>query len=213
MNMYAHLIASIAIQNKYTKWYLSIVSNSKYKEGYCEKHHILPKCFKLGGEKDPANIVKLTAKEHFVCHLLLTKMFLDKKKFQMLYACNRMCFKQTIHHKRDYVVSSSVYAMVKSAHSQYMKTNNHNKDGSQSKAAWAVASEERHLNQSAVATKRNIEYWATRKKPVLDFICEVCGVEFSSNKENRKCCGSSCAAKWRNKMRWLGKQGMPPTPV
>jgi len=41
---------------------------------FIEKHHILPKGLKLGGEKDPNNYVFLTAKEHFVCHKLLLKM-------------------------------------------------------------------------------------------------------------------------------------------
>ena len=45
-------------------------------EGYGEKHHIIPKCLKGGNEKP--NIVKLTAEEHFIAHLLLTKMYPDE---------------------------------------------------------------------------------------------------------------------------------------
>ena len=36
---------------------------------YKENHHIIPKC--MGGTNDSWNLVKLTAKEHFICHLLL----------------------------------------------------------------------------------------------------------------------------------------------
>jgi hypothetical protein len=43
-------------------------------EGYAEKHHIIPRCLG-GGEGD--NIVALTAREHFMAHLLLCKMFPD----------------------------------------------------------------------------------------------------------------------------------------
>lgn len=39
---------------------------------YVEKHHILPKS--LGGSDDVNNIVVLSAREHFICHLLLIKM-------------------------------------------------------------------------------------------------------------------------------------------
>lgn len=39
--------------------------------GYKEKHHIVPKC--EGGPDDPANLVSLTAREHFIAHLLLAK--------------------------------------------------------------------------------------------------------------------------------------------
>lgn len=40
--------------------------------GYYEKHHIIPKSF--GGNKEN-NLVKLTAREHFICHWLLVKMY------------------------------------------------------------------------------------------------------------------------------------------
>lgn len=42
-------------------------------EGYKENHHILPRS--LGGSDDKDNLVYLTAKEHFICHLLLTRMY------------------------------------------------------------------------------------------------------------------------------------------
>lgn len=64
------------IQNKYAKWYMSIITQAKHdvnnKIGYCENHHIIPKC--IGGTNESSNIVKLSAREHFICHLLLTKM-------------------------------------------------------------------------------------------------------------------------------------------
>jgi len=55
--------------------------------GYVEKHHILPKSFKMGGEKDTNNIVVLTSREHFIAHLLLAKMSLSKDlNIKMRYA-------------------------------------------------------------------------------------------------------------------------------
>ncbi len=47
-------------------------------EGYCEKHHIIPRC--QGGNDDKANIVKLTAREHFMAHLLLAQMYPQSHK-------------------------------------------------------------------------------------------------------------------------------------
>lgn len=38
-----------------------------------EKHHIVPRC--LGGTNDKNNIVRLTIREHFIAHLLLSKMY------------------------------------------------------------------------------------------------------------------------------------------
>lgn len=40
---------------------------------YTEKHHILPRC--LGGDDSTENIVRLTAREHFVSHRLLAKIY------------------------------------------------------------------------------------------------------------------------------------------
>lgn len=45
--------------------------------GYTEEHHILPKC--LGGNDEKTNLVKLTAREHFICHLLLAKIHPNNK--------------------------------------------------------------------------------------------------------------------------------------
>jgi hypothetical protein len=44
-----------------------------------EKHHILPKCFKVGGEHDIKNIAYLTPREHYICHKILTKVVEDKE--------------------------------------------------------------------------------------------------------------------------------------
>ena len=43
------------------------------KNVYIERHHILPKS--LGGTNKKDNIVELTAREHFICHFLLTKVY------------------------------------------------------------------------------------------------------------------------------------------
>ena len=61
-------------ENKYTKWYFNIIHSrlATPAKGYTEKHHIIPKS--MGGSNAKSNLVALTAKEHFICHLLLTKM-------------------------------------------------------------------------------------------------------------------------------------------
>ena len=40
---------------------------------YSEAHHIIPKC--LNGTDDPNNIINLTAREHFIAHYLLWKIY------------------------------------------------------------------------------------------------------------------------------------------
>jgi hypothetical protein len=89
------LSAMIFINNKYTKWYYQIIDSAKQNPptGYKERHHIIPRC--MGGSDDHDNLVDLTARQHFVCHLLLTKMvnsepYLSKLKYAaiLLYSVN-----------------------------------------------------------------------------------------------------------------------------
>lgn len=76
------------IKNKYNKWYFNIIDRAKSRtlanDDYVEKHHIIPKS--LGGSNNADNLVCLTAKEHFICHLLLTKMTAGVARTKMVYA-------------------------------------------------------------------------------------------------------------------------------
>ena len=74
------------LTNKYSKWYYDIVNNAKTRaiSGYTEKHHIIPKS--LGGDNSRENLVRLTAREHFICHRLLCKMTVGPNKRKMLHA-------------------------------------------------------------------------------------------------------------------------------
>ena len=77
--------------NKYAAWYMSITSRAKDRTlppGYTESHHIIP--ISLGGSNSAENRCRLTAKEHFVCHLLLTKMTEGKAKAKCVYALSMM---------------------------------------------------------------------------------------------------------------------------
>lgn len=79
------------INNKYSNWYHKIIANAKSrnlpKDTYAEKHHIIPRS--LGGNDTKENLVLLTSREHFVCHLLLVKMTKDNFKHKMLAAVTR----------------------------------------------------------------------------------------------------------------------------
>jgi len=80
--------------------------NGKRSLGYFEKHHIQPKS--LGGTNEKENLVKLTAREHFICHWLLVKMYekgtIERNK--MLCALWRM---QGINENHKRYINSRVY--------------------------------------------------------------------------------------------------------
>mgnify|MGYP000685724376 CR=1 FL=1 len=120
------------LNNKYARCYFNIVRKAKSRAssrkeaksivGYVEKHHIIPKAF--GGNDETTNIVYLTAREHFVCHLLLTKMVDGKFKYQMDKAVHIMTIATTKHH-RCYKITSRTFEMVRKnaavAHSNLTK--------------------------------------------------------------------------------------------
>lgn len=121
MNKYIEKIKEIAFPNKYTKYYCNIVERAMLRDqdrvkqkktyGYVESHHILPKSFCLGGDKDKENLVLLTAKEHFLVHLCATRMFgpIFKNKMTFAFLMLRSSNKQQ---KR--ITGSRMYSIVKS---------------------------------------------------------------------------------------------------
>jgi DNA-binding CsgD family transcriptional regulator len=67
----------------YQRLYNNIVENRKINplslNEYGEIHHITPKS--LGGVDDSSNLIRLTAREHYICHLLLSEMY-EKETFE-----------------------------------------------------------------------------------------------------------------------------------
>jgi len=108
------------LDNKYKKRYINIITNAmgqprKKGEGiYYEAHHYDPKSW--GGDDDT---VLLTAKEHFVCHHLLTKFSVGSKRTSMIQAFWCMC--NTAKYKR---VTSKTYELARTNHANTMKGEN-----------------------------------------------------------------------------------------
>jgi hypothetical protein len=103
--------------NKYTRWYNNITEQAKVRtiDGYTEKHHIIPRS--LGGSNDADNIVRLTAREHFICHWLLTKMHLGEARGKMI---NALYLMQGKNKYQDRYINSKVYEKLRQDYSQYI---------------------------------------------------------------------------------------------
>ena len=59
----------------YQKIYDRLIEKARFRveiDGYFEVHHIVPKS--LGGSNHSSNLVKLTAREHFIAHCLLARI-------------------------------------------------------------------------------------------------------------------------------------------
>jgi len=99
-------------ENKYTKWYYNIIQKSKSRKltGYSESHHIIPRS--LGGSDNEENRAALTAKEHFLVHLLLTKMLEGESRVKMLYAFSMMRYVENPNQERK-KISSKLFEKTK----------------------------------------------------------------------------------------------------
>lgn len=115
-------------ENKYTKWYNNIVSNAKKRsiiDAYKETHHIVPRS--IGGNDTKENLVSLTAREHFLCHYLLTKMTSGPSYYKMCFAFNALRRSSSNQERtltgRQYEI---IRRIVSKARSEFLKGNTYN---------------------------------------------------------------------------------------
>lgn len=110
------------IENKYKKIYFCIIENAKNRKeqlDVVEKHHIVPKCF--GGRNTKDNLVLLTPREHYICHLLLTKFTEGVNKRKMCYAMSSFN-RNNPHQKRN--LTSRQFETIRKIMSEGMKGDN-----------------------------------------------------------------------------------------
>jgi len=97
------------VDNKYYRWHVAILESRVDNQpvDYSEKHHIVPKS--LGGSNEQFNLIRLTAREHFLVHLLLTKcMKTNEGRSKMAFALHRL-----VHgNEKNYIRNSRLYESV-----------------------------------------------------------------------------------------------------
>ena len=96
----------------YKKQYDQLISRAMNRvkpDGYTERHHINPKSF--GGSNDATNIATLTAREHFIAHLLLARMFPNSG---MVHAAFKMAC--ALKANARVKISSRTYQTLRAAH-------------------------------------------------------------------------------------------------
>jgi len=94
----------------YEQIYNNLVERAKKRilDEYTEVHHIIPKC--MNGTDDGENLVSLTAREHYIAHLLLTKIYKNTEyERKLLWAFNGMCNWKSINQDRDYKFNSYIF--------------------------------------------------------------------------------------------------------
>jgi hypothetical protein len=96
--------------NKYKICYDNIINraHNRILEGYTELHHIIPRS--MGGSDNADNLVALTAREHFICHILLTKFTIGQDRNKMLHAAIIM---KSANNYQDRYFNSRLYETVR----------------------------------------------------------------------------------------------------
>ena len=92
----------------YRRIYDQIIDRARQRElgSYTEKHHIVPRC--MGGSNEKDNLVRLTAREHFILHWILH--LLHPANRRLAYAFWGMCNQTTSsNNDRSYKISGRAY--------------------------------------------------------------------------------------------------------
>jgi hypothetical protein len=120
---------------------------------YGEKHHILPKS--LGGMDDLSNIVKLTAREHFICHALLAEMY-DQYTYEWYKMNHAFMIMKASTSKHMRYMNSKLYEMKKI---DFQKVQSFNQTGIKNSQYGKPRSEE---------TKKKISLTLSNNKVIIE---------------------------------------------
>ena len=118
----------------YKKLYDQIINIAvnRITDGYTERHHIIPRC--LGGSDAKSNIVKLTAREHFIFHYLLCNIYQNTHSYyKLLCAFNSM---QRGSDKHDRYFNSRLFESQRKHFASEMSANKIGSNNSQYGTMW-----------------------------------------------------------------------------
>ena len=115
----------------YKLHYTRLVDSAKHRtvDVYTEMHHIIPRC--VGGTDELANLVKLTAREHFIAHLLLFKMY-PQHQYKLIKAVNMMCIGGSNQHRS----MNRMYGWLRERFAKEMSINQTGDNNSQYGTRW-----------------------------------------------------------------------------
>jgi hypothetical protein len=108
----------------YCRYYTHIITANVDESQYFERHHILPKAIFPEYRNEKWNIVRLSAKDHFIAHHLLFTMF--PKHPKIVAAMWGMCNQVSPNHQKDFLQEhlnevSDLYSKVRSAHAENVR--------------------------------------------------------------------------------------------
>ena len=105
-----------SIIEKYKQLNFQKLNRSDKNYIYLETHHIMPRC--MDGTDDLENLVNLPAREHFICHLLLPKIYKGTKfEYKLWTASHRFIYGNDMKNKIR--ITSNQYKVIKENFSKF----------------------------------------------------------------------------------------------
>ena len=108
----------------YKRLYNDIVTNAQLQERNCytETHHIVPRS--LGGADTADNLVRLTAREHFIAHWLLSKFTQGPDRGKMIKALSLMRADSKYQKRYKTKITARVYENLREEHARILSEQN-----------------------------------------------------------------------------------------
>jgi hypothetical protein len=119
---------------------------------YCETHHIIPKS--IGGSNNQDNLVILTAREHFICHLLLVKIHENSQNYYKMVKAFFMM--QTESKNQQRYISSRRYSKLREDYSKLQSNSVIGNKNPMYGKVWCVAETDINCNQRQPFPKQSI---------------------------------------------------------
>ena len=165
---------------------------------YYESHHIIPRC--LGGSDNRENLVNLTAREHFIAHLCLVKIYPGNGalvRAAVMMACG------SAQQKRS---ANRIYEWLRKKHSVAMQELQGGTNNSQFGSVWIFNKSLKENKKIKIAELPNwIEKgWESGRVYNFDniyYTCTACGVQFRHLIE-KQTCSSKCRKKIRDQQKF-----------
>jgi hypothetical protein len=166
---------------------------------YYEAHHIIPAC--LGGQgktsqwRTHPNIVLLTSKEHYICHLLLCHIYPENSK--LAFAFWAMCNQKNPKQKDRYTPTGKIYEYARELNSFYASITQKNVSRDPEAQRRGVETRKKNGSYIQTAEKKLINSIANkgRKKSKYKkrekFLCNYCNrfidISYYKNRHGEKC--------------------------
>lgn len=178
----------------YKKIYDNLIHNRRRNipTGYFERHHIIPRS--LGGTDDKSNIVALTAREHFIAHLLLVKIHQHTDSYYKM--LNALVIMKASNKDQRY--TSRLYDVFKKEYITLFKIKQVGAGNNQYGTKWIINPDTKEVRKHVGEIPEGWEQ-GRRLKKTYKRNCKFCFEIFLTNSRKKILCSTECRKKERTK--------------